>query len=148
MRKLVLLSLVVVVVAAGMGAASAEARVRWPAECKTFRCVNKHMNNLHARLKGQARLNRVQNRRLNNHQAILNCEAIIPLTQYGDPEGTFGYQFNDGVNPIFSTSALDVTADGDTVGAWFVIDTCETSTTPRALPRGLNLRPHTTGLQR
>jgi hypothetical protein len=67
----------------------------------------------------------------------------VPLSQYGDPAGSAGYEFNDGTNPTFFTTALDVTAEGDTVGAWFIVDACEAATTPRAsLPRGVHLRPH------
>jgi hypothetical protein len=60
---------------------------------------------------------------------ITNCLAETPVTQYGDPSGTFGYVFsNDGFSSFF-TSALDGTAPGHHVGAWFLVDSCNTRTT-------------------
>jgi hypothetical protein len=146
-KKYVVIGVVLVLMATGLGAARANAAVTWPAKCQTFACVNAHMNNLHNRLKAAVAVNATQTRRLNNHQALFNCEAIVPLTQYGDPGGTAGYEFNAGAGTVFR-SALDVTADGDTVDAWFLVDACQTATTPRAMPRRAGLRPHLTGLQR
>jgi hypothetical protein len=132
MRKLVMVAVVTLAVAGGV-AGTADSAVRWPARCHTFKCVNAHMNQLRSQF--------VTFKRSTN--AFLNCEADLPLSQYGDSEGSFGYEFsNDGVSTIFTT-ALDVTASGDDVGAWFIIDTCNTTNpAPRLLPRGLNLRPH------
>jgi hypothetical protein len=111
---------------------------RGPPDAHTFRCVNAHRNKLHSQF--------VKFKRFTN--AFLNCEADIPLRQYGDSAGTFGYEFsNDEVSTIFTT-ALDVTASGDDVGAWFIINTCNTTNpAPRPLLRGLNLRPHSSGLR-
>jgi len=138
MRRLIIVAALALTLTAVAGVSRADA-VSWPAHCRTsasfgkyLRCVDAHMNNLDSRL-------RAASRRLN---ALLNCEAIVPLTQYGDPAGTAGYEFNNGTDPTFFTTGLDVTATGDTVGSWFVIDTCETATTPRPLPRGVQLRPH------
>lgn len=154
MKRIVLVTVVLVVLAAGFGAARAEARVGWPAECKTFRCVNKHMNNLNKRigslnrrLKAAIRVNATQTRRLNNHQALLACEAIVPLAQFGDPAGSFGYEFNEGAGTFF-TSALDATAEDDPAAVWFVVDDCVEGTTARPLARGVHLRPRVTGVQR
>jgi hypothetical protein len=137
MRKLVVVAVVSLAVAGGV-AGTADSAVTWPARCHNFRCVNSHMNQLHSQF--------VRFKRSTN--AFLNCEADLPLSQYGDSAGTFGYEFsNDGVSTIFTT-ALDVTTSGDDVGAWFIIDTCNTTNpAPRPLLRGLNLRPHSSGLR-
>jgi len=56
------------------------------------------------------------------------CLFEAPLTQYGDPAGTFGYHFNTGTEEL-ETSALDVTVEGDPIDAWFVFDACNPQTT-------------------
>jgi hypothetical protein len=67
----------------------------------------------------------------------LACYTEVPVTQYGDPNGTFGYSFtSDGVT-FFDTTALDVTAPGDTVSAWALVDSCNTTTTATAAVRGI-----------
>ncbi len=67
----------------------------------------------------------------------LACFTEVPVTQYGDPSGTFGYSFtSDGVT-FFNTTALDLTAPGDTVGAWALVDSCNTTTTATAAVRGI-----------
>ena len=139
MRKLVMVAVVSLAVAGGV-AGTADSAVTWPARCHTFRCVNAHMNQLHSQL---VAFKRSTNAFKSSTNAFLNCVDEVPLSQYGDFEGTFGYEFsNDGVSTIF-TSALDVTTSGDDVGAWFIIDACNTTNpAPRPLLRGLNLRPH------
>ena len=39
-----------------------------------------------------------------------NNAGALPINQFGDPTGTpsSGYQYNDGTNPVFNTTALDV----------------------------------------
>lgn len=67
----------------------------------------------------------------------LACFTEVPVTQYGDPTGTFGYSFtSDGVT-FFNTTALDLTAPGDSVGAWALVDSCNTTTTATAAVRGI-----------
>ncbi len=58
------------------------------------------------------------------------CLFEAPFTQYGDPNGTFGYLFEEegGGAPIKRT-ALDFTAVGDAIDAWFLFNACETQTT-------------------
>jgi hypothetical protein len=94
-------------------------------------------------------VNNSQAAALNNHtgrisalESVLACEAVIPLNQFGDPGGTFGYEFNDGQTTLLTT-ALDATAQDDPGAVWFVVDTCATAATARAIsPRSLKLRPH------
>ena len=77
---------------------------------------------------------------------LLRCEQVAPVTQYGDPFGSFGYLFdnNDGSGPFF-TSALDITTSGDPVSAWVIVDVCHAkarlgSGLPKAtLPQGAPL---------
>lgn len=66
----------------------------------------------------------------------LACIGELPVTQYGDPAGTFGYSFTaDGMT--FNTTALDGTASGDPVSAWMVVDSCNTTPTASAAARGI-----------
>jgi hypothetical protein len=60
--------------------------------------------------------------------ALEECLYEAPFTEYGDPEGSFGYHFNTGTEEI-ETSALDITEEGDPILAWFVFDACNTQTT-------------------
>lgn len=101
-----------------------------PVNCGTLACLNRYLTQL---VKG---LNKFQDQMLKfKAEATLfrktfnTCFRIIPVTQYGDPTGgTFGYAFsNDGTN-FFLTSALDVTFEGDPIGAymmiWRIADAC------------------------
>jgi hypothetical protein len=144
MRKLVVIGVVSLALVGGV-AGTANSAVRWPARCHTFTCVNAHMNQLRSQF---IAFKRSTNAFKSSTNYLLNCEADIPLTQYGDSAGTYGYEFsNDGVSTIFTT-ALDVTTSGDDVDAWFVVDTCNTTNpAPRTLPRGLHLRPHLSGMR-
>jgi hypothetical protein len=64
----------------------------------------------------------------------LACFTDTPVTQYGDPGGTFGYLFtNDGISAdAVDATALDVTVPGDAVDAWAVMDSCNTTPTASA----------------
>jgi len=56
------------------------------------------------------------------------CLYEAPFTEYGDPEGTFGYHYNTGTEEI-ETSALDITEEGGPIDAWFIFDACNPQTT-------------------
>jgi hypothetical protein len=61
-------------------------------------------------------------KKVNTMKSKLDCFAFIaPLSVYGDSDGTFGYIFdnNDG-GGSFYTSGLDLTAEGQAAGGWFV----------------------------
>jgi hypothetical protein len=61
---------------------------------------------------------------------LVDCLGEYPVTDYGDPDGTFGYVYDSGSGGLeFDTTALDVTNSGDTVGAWTLFDECNTATT-------------------
>ena len=60
---------------------------------------------------------------------LQDCLGEYPVTEYGDPSGSLGYLFNDGSGTPFDTTALDVTASGDAVGAWTLFDTCNSTST-------------------
>jgi hypothetical protein len=59
---------------------------------------------------------------------LVDCLGEAPLTQYGDPAGSFGYVFDDGTNPPFNTTALDLTESGDPIGGWALFDLCNPQT--------------------
>lgn len=67
----------------------------------------------------------------------LACIGELPVTQYGDPAGTFGYSFTGDGMTFFNTTALDGTASGDPVSAWVVVDNCNTTPTASAAARGI-----------
>lgn len=67
---------------------------------------------------------------------LLACIGEVPVTEYGDPAGSFGYSYFDGMTS-FDTTALDITAPGDPVGAWSVIDSCNTTPTASPAARGI-----------
>jgi len=48
----------------------------------------------------------------------LVAAGTFPVSQYGDPSGTFGYSFSNDGFTNFYTTGLDVTGSGDTVGAY------------------------------
>jgi uncharacterized Zn-binding protein involved in type VI secretion len=59
--------------------------------------------------------------------SLAECLFEVPLNQYGEP-GTEGYLYENATE-TFQTTALDVVPKGETVGAWFLIDGCNTITT-------------------
>lgn len=68
----------------------------------------------------------------NDHTVVgdfTSCFEELPITQYGDPAGTFGYEFSNDGATNFYTTALDATASGDAIGAWFLVDACNSQTT-------------------
>ena len=84
--------------------------------------------------------------------STLACLFEAPLTEYGEPEGPFGYvfQYEDEETETlktFPTTALDVTFEGDFVSGWALFDGCNTTEIASAAsrnaiaPRG-NLRTH------
>ena len=135
----------------GLGTGAAQAQ----AACKTS-CMNRKINNLEARLGSlQGQLSSLQglvarmqsqvsgiNSQVSSVSALgatvstdhnslttlLGCLRETPLTLYGDPGGTFGYLYNDGIGKQFETDALSVTFSGGTVGGWYLADGCNTTT--------------------
>ncbi len=84
--------------------------------------------------------------------STLGCLFEAPLTEYGEPEGPFGYifQYEDEETETlntFPTTALDVTYEGDFISGWALFDGCNTTEIASAAsrnaiaPRG-NLRTH------
>jgi hypothetical protein len=71
--------------------------------------------------------------------STLGCLVEAPLTQYGEPEGPFGYLFefeNEGTPETFPTTALDVTYPEDFVGGWALFDGCNAAETPSEAAAG------------
>jgi uncharacterized coiled-coil protein SlyX len=80
--------------------------------------------------------------------AVLGCLFEAPLTEYGEPEGPFGYLFQieeEGTPETFPTTALDVTYENDFVGGWALFDGCNTAETP-AEATASAVAPTTSGL--
>ena len=95
------------------------------------------LNGLSGKVSGQATALNSLSGTVATQGKKLACFTDVPITQYGDPSGTFGYSFtSDGVT-FFNTTALDVTAPGDTVSAWALVDSCNTTTTATAAVRGI-----------
>jgi hypothetical protein len=65
--------------------------------------------------------------------ALYECLFEVPVTQFGEPGGPFGYlfQFENEAEELETEpiSALDVPYEGEPVGAWFLIDGCNSSGT-------------------
>jgi hypothetical protein len=63
--------------------------------------------------------------------AALACIFEVPLTEYGEPEGPFGYifQYENEAEELetFPTTALDATYPGDFVSGWGLFDGCNKS---------------------
>jgi delta-aminolevulinic acid dehydratase/porphobilinogen synthase len=84
--------------------------------------------------------------------SALDCLFEVPLTEYGEPEGPFGYifQYEDEETETlktFPTTALDVTYEGDFVSGWALFDGCNTTEIASAASRnaiapGGDLRTH------
>jgi hypothetical protein len=72
--------------------------------------------------------------------STLGCLFEVPLTEYGEPEGPFGYifQFENGAEELetFPTTALDVTYPEDFVSGWALFDGCNTTEIVSAASRG------------
>jgi uncharacterized coiled-coil protein SlyX len=60
--------------------------------------------------------------------ALYECLFEVPVTQFGEPGSPFGYlfQFENESKELETepTSAIDVPYEGEPVGAWFLIDGC------------------------
>ena len=87
-----------------------------PAQACGLKCLNKKVNTLQLQLKA-------------TNQALIdltNCLSDFPVTEYGD--STNGYVYS-GVTGPFNTDALSVTVPGDAVGAWVLVDECNTQVT-------------------
>lgn len=82
--------------------------------------------------------------------STLGCLFEAPLTEYGEPEGPFGYIFEfekEGTRETIPTTALDLTYPEDGVGGWALFDGCNTTeiasaASPSAIAPVGNLRAH------
>jgi uncharacterized coiled-coil protein SlyX len=89
---------------------------------------------------GQSNAINAQAQAIEQVKSVFDCLFEAPLTQYGEPEGPYGYIFqfeNEAEEPeTFPTTALDVTYEGDFVSGWALFDGCNTteiaSTTSRS----------------
>jgi hypothetical protein len=113
--------LVSVVAALLAGSAAAQAAPKWPAKCKTFSCVNTHLNQLHAQVVQMQAKNKAHTKTLNNVTSFLNvCLLVAPID----------------ITPDTGGSPLTLTNSGDTPsGGWFLIDGCQTGTATKPAVR-------------
>jgi hypothetical protein len=80
-------------------------------------------------ISGQGSAINAQAQAIKQVNAVFDCLFEAPLTQYGEPEGPFGYifQYEDEEAEelkTFPTTALDVTYEGDFVSGWALFDGC------------------------
>jgi hypothetical protein len=61
-------------------------------------------------------------------ESLYKCLFEVPVNEYGEPEEGNGYLYENATE-TFQTTALDVVPLGESVGAWFLIDGCNTATT-------------------
>lgn len=82
-------------------------------------------------------------------KSLQTCLFEVPITEYGDPQEEVGYLFQlfneSHTLETLPTTALDVPFEGEPVGAWFLIDGCNSATTATvktasALAPGTDLR--------
>ena len=51
------------------------------------------------------------NEAIETFDTFFQCTSYLPVTQYGDLAGTFGYVFDPGTGVTFKTTGLDITED-------------------------------------
>ncbi len=75
---------------------------------------------------------------------LFECLFEVPLSQFGEPEEEEGYLYENATE-TFPTTALDVPFEGEFVGAWFLIDGCNSSITA-SVQGARALAPRASGL--
>jgi hypothetical protein len=139
MRKLLLCAVGAALIAAVAGAGSAEAKCGNACLKKKLNRLTTQVSQLQQTVSQQSQAITASNQALKN---VVDCFGEAPLTQYGDPAQTFGYQFDNGTDPIFGTTALDVTTSGDPVDAWALFDVCNTQSVASASAARSSVAPH------
>jgi uncharacterized coiled-coil protein SlyX len=88
-------------------------------------------------ISGQGGAINAQAQAIKQVNSTLGCLFEAPLTEYGEPEGPFGYvfQFENEAEELetIPTTALDVTYPEDPVGGWALFDGCNTTNTASAV---------------
>jgi hypothetical protein len=96
----------VIGVAAALSASPAAQGSTWPANCTTWKCVNGHLNLLHAK-------DVALTKSLNKLAWVNPClDNIAPITAYS------GYYYDDGAGGFLLTTALDYTTTGEIPDYW------------------------------
>jgi hypothetical protein len=115
MKKVI--AVLVVLIASIVGASSAHA-----VNCHSFACLNRAVNKLQKQVKTDTTALAV----------LATCLNEMPVSDYGTPPSA-GYVYDPGGGQAtYHVSALDVTDQGDTVGAWVIYDKCNTTPTATA----------------
>ena len=142
MKRLVLIALAAALTVLASGTSA-------QAGCNTAKCLNKKIRTLSTQVTQLQQTVTQQAATIQQTQqglnTVVNCLAEAPLTQYGDPAGDFGYQFDNNQSPtvedIIGTTALDVTQPTDTVDGWALFDACNTTTTASASATRSSIAP-------
>lgn len=133
MRKLIVVALLASALLVVANAGTASASVRWPARCTNFKCVNAHMNALHA-------YDLTVKKKLASLAWVNPClNTAFPVTQYPS------YLYDDGAGGAFDTTGLDYTASGDSIDYWAwatTPGTCGSSVTARHVSGRMTIGGH------
>lgn len=123
-----------VVLVAALGALATPTAAQ--ASCHSIGCLSRQVSSLTRQLH---RAEQLITHNANVFNGLSGCLLDVPITDYGDPAGTYGYVF-DGPTGNQLTSALDSTGSGDVVSEWVVTDECNTTPTASVrsarVPRG------------
>ncbi len=107
--------------------------------------MNAHLNSLHATVLAQkTRITKVNT----NLNGFFGCLYEAPVTEYGDPSGTFGYLWTDDGNPAdaYATSGFDYTNSGNIPDFWAFVDNCSRNTPARVGQQTLSRGGYSTHL--
>jgi hypothetical protein len=143
-RFLMLVSVAVVAAAMYVAASSASQASKGPT-AKQFSALKKQVAGLSKQVKVLTAANKAV------VGVLAACiQGAVPIADFGDPNGTFGYHWVDSTNGEILTTALDVTSPSDPNALWITGSTgsnaCQTTLGSFALHRaaakaGIKLLP-------
>ena len=129
---------IITLLATAAGALAIAAPAGATANCHGWQCVNRQLTTLQAQVKAADQVVLADNQAL---ESLATCIKELPVSDYGG-NGSGGYVFdNTGAGTYIETSALDVTQSGDPVGAWFMVDACNSQQTA-SIARAHTARQH------
>lgn len=131
MRRFLMLVSVAAVAAAMYVAASSASQVSKGPTAKQFSALKKQVAGLSKQVKT---LNTETGAVIGVLAACM--QGAVPINEFGDPSGTFGYHWVDPTNGEILTTALDATSSTDTGALWITGSTgtgCQTALTGAAL---------------
>jgi len=103
--------------------------------CTSISCLQSELNSLTKQVKSLKTKLTADEKTLSSDNkldtSLSDCLEEGPITQYGDPAGTYGFSYTPSAGATaVQTTAVDITRTGTTVDAWVLIDGCNTETTP------------------